>query len=192
MSETCNQLNANLKLQGQPCASCERGLELGDAAAQCKSCEAVHHSKCWDASAGCATVGCANAPLKQLSDAASPTAAPASRSGYKRCGACNSEIMESDSICPYCNSVTSADGLYHGPTENAPGAVAAMVCGIIGLVFFGLILGIVAIVKAKKAKEYIASDPRYTGGGMATAGLVLGIIDLVIVAIYIMMVAGAS
>jgi hypothetical protein len=176
MSETCNRLNANLKLKGQPCVSCERELELGDAAAQCQACDGVHHAKCWDASGGCGTEGCANAPLKRLDDA-SP--APVARLGYKKCGACNSEIMESDSICPYCNSITSADGIYHGPTENAPGAVASLVFGILGLLVCGLIFGIVAISKSKTAKEHIASDPRYTGGGLATAGLVLGIIDLV-------------
>ena len=176
MSETCNRLNANLKLQGQPCVSCTVELALGDAAAQCQACDAVHHAKCWDSAGGCGAEGCANAPLKRLDDA--PVAA-ATRLGFKKCGACNSEIMEFDSICPYCNSITSPDGIYHGPTENAPGAVAAMVFGIVGLVFCGIIFGIVAITKSRSAKNYIDSDPRYVGGGMATAGLVLGIIDIV-------------
>jgi hypothetical protein len=108
------------------------------------------------------------------------------RLGYKKCAACNSEIMESDSLCPYCNSITSPDGIYHGPTENAPGAVSSLVFGILGLLVCGVIFGIVAISKSKTAKEHIRSDPRYTGEGLATAGFVLGIIDLIAWALILM------
>jgi hypothetical protein len=63
---------------------------------------------------------------------------------------------------------------------NAPGAVASLVLGIIGMFCAGLILGIIAIVKARGAKAKIAANPTmYGGGGMATAGLVLGIIALI-------------
>ena len=63
---------------------------------------------------------------------------------------------------------------------TAPGAVASVVCGVIGFFVFGIILGCVAIGKANAAKKLIAEHPgQYTGGGMATTGLVLGVIDLV-------------
>jgi hypothetical protein len=57
-------------------------------------------------------------------------------------------------------------------------ATAALVCGIVGcLCGFGIILGPVAIYLATTAKREIrASGGRLTGEGMATAGLVLGII----------------
>ena len=46
-------------------------------------------------------------------------------------------------------------------------------CGIFGIV------GIVAIVTANKAKKLIREQPDlYDGDGLATAGLVIGIIDL--------------
>lgn len=65
------------------------------------------------------------------------------------------------------------------PKENAPGATAAMVCGIVGVFVVGLVLGIIAIALAAKAKRLIAAEPlRYGGRGMATTGLVLGIIDV--------------
>jgi len=176
MSETCNRMNANLKLQGQPCLSCNTALVIGDPAAQCSACSGVHHAGCWDGDGGCSTSGCANAPLKRLDVAPPPMQA---RAGYVRCPACNSEIMQSDAICPMCNSITSPDGVYHGPQINAPGAVASLVLGIVGLFICGFILGAIAIAKSSTAKQNIAMDPRYTGGGMATAGLVLGIIDIV-------------
>lgn len=49
-----------------------------------------------------------------------------------------------------------------------------MVCGIVGLLLFGIILGPIAIALGAWAK----SDPSQGGSGMATAGIVLGIIDV--------------
>jgi hypothetical protein len=89
-------------------------------------------------------------------------------------------------ICPACRAITSPDGIYHGPKINAPGATQALVYGLIGLVFCGVILGPVAISKASAAKRAMASDPTLGGEGMATAGTVLGIIDLVLFVIYVM------
>ena len=79
------------------------------------------------------------------------------------------------------------------PAGNVPGAVASMVCGIIGTALSlpccgalsvitgiaGLALGIVALVLARKAKALLAANPdAYTGQGMATAGFVLGIVAI--------------
>ncbi len=74
-------------------------------------------------------------------------------------------------------------------TQSAPGAVGSMVCGIISVVlcwtpFIGLILGIIAIVLAAKARRAAAETPDTYTTGMATAGLVLGIIGTVIGGIY--------
>jgi predicted Zn finger-like uncharacterized protein len=64
--------------------------------------------------------------------------------------------------------------------RNAPGAVASLVWGILGLFICGFIFGIVAITQANSAKKLIAANPElYTGEGIATAGMVMGIIDLV-------------
>jgi len=68
------------------------------------------------------------------------------------------------------------------PLEPAPGAVASMVCGIIGVVVgcTGLVMGIIALVQRKKAMEHIQAQPgRYGGQGFCTAGLVLGIISII-------------
>ena len=61
---------------------------------------------------------------------------------------------------------------------NAPGAVAALVCGLIGMFVCGLV-GIPAIVMGGKAKREIRdSGGYYDGDGLATAGLVLGWISV--------------
>ena len=63
---------------------------------------------------------------------------------------------------------------------TAPGATASVVCGVIGFFVAGLILGCAAIGQASAAKKLIEEHPdQYTGGGMATTGMVLGVIDLI-------------
>lgn len=67
--------------------------------------------------------------------------------------------------------------------ETAPGAVVALICGILGLTFgcAGLILGLIAITQARKGRDLIRQNPgRYDGEGLCTAGRVLGIISIII------------
>lgn len=189
--EAVRSLKANLKLQHKPCGWCQVGLQLGEDAAVCTACEKEHHQRCWDGSAGCSTAGCANAPLRQLEPAPGFAAAGAAAAaplspGMMPCPNCRSAIMAGSMFCSYCRATTSPDGLYHGPRINAPGATASLVCGIISLLFCGLVFGIIALVQANKAKRVIAENPTYGGGGMATAGTVLGVIGLVGWAILVM------
>jgi hypothetical protein len=89
----------------------------------------------------------------------------------------------------------------HGlPVQNPPGAVGSLVCGIVSIVvgwfpIAGIVLGIIAIVLAGKAKKAAIAQPTvYVQGGMRVAGLVCGIIGLVwcsIVTIMWIFVAGA-
>jgi hypothetical protein len=69
--------------------------------------------------------------------------------------------------------------------ENAPGAIASMVLGIIsiatGCLIVGLILGIIGIVQAKKAAAIAATDPdKYNTGGCLKAGKITSIIGIVL------------
>ena len=79
--------------------------------------------------------------------------------------------------------------------ENAPGAVASLVCGIVSVVLCwvpvaGLVLGIVALVLSRKAKKNVISNPEALGGGgLATGGLVCGIVGTVLSVIYSLMFA---
>ena len=62
---------------------------------------------------------------------------------------------------------------------TAPGAVASVWCGVIGFFLFGFILGSAAIANAAKAKTALAAHPdQYSGGGLATTGMILGVIDI--------------
>ena len=73
------------------------------------------------------------------------------------------------------------------PTGNNTKAVIALVVGVIGLVFafccslLGLVLGVVAIVLGRiSRREIAATGGAQSGDGLAKAGLVLGIVDVVI------------
>ncbi len=64
------------------------------------------------------------------------------------------------------------------PPQNGPGTTA-LVCGIIGLFFCGIILGIVAIIQGRKGKE-LAAQGLATNGSAANAGFILGIVAIVL------------
>lgn len=66
------------------------------------------------------------------------------------------------------------------PREQAPGAVASLVCAIIGYFFLGIVLGPIAIALAKGARRRIQENPELEGKGLAIAGLVIGIVDTVL------------
>lgn len=186
-------LKANLKLDGKPCGWCQVALKLGEDAAICTTCEKEHHGRCWETKAGCSTAECVNAPLRRLdapvAGAGAGPAVPyvqALPPGLVACPSCRVPFAIGSPICPACRMITSPDGIYHGPKTNAPGAVQALVYGLVGLVFCGVILGPVALSKASSAKAAMAADPTLGGEGLATAGTVLGIVDLVLFVVYLM------
>lgn len=70
------------------------------------------------------------------------------------------------------------------PQQNQK-ALWSMIIGIVGLVCCGL-AGIVAIILSVQSKKEIeASGGQQSGSGLATAGLVLGIIALVLMVVQI-------
>ena len=177
-------LKANLKLDGKPCGWCQGTLKLGDDAAICTACEKEHHGRCWETKAGCSTAGCANAPLRRLDAPVAGVApavpyAPSLPPGLVACPSCRVPFAIGSPICPACRMITSPDGIYHGPKINAPGAVQSLVLGIVGFFICGVVFGPIAISKANSAKAAMSSDPTLGGEGLATAGMVMGIIDLV-------------
>jgi hypothetical protein len=184
VSETVRRMKANKRVAGKKCGWCREELAFGEEAAICEECRALHHAGCWDEKAGCARSTCVNAPLQQV--APPPAAAPGPvgvrgaprRGGGRACPHCGAHLPARAPVCRSCGLAPTPDGVYRGPKRNAPGAVASLVCGLVGLLICGVILGIIAIVNANKARSEIRRNPHLGGGGMATAGLVLGIIDI--------------
>lgn len=178
MAEAARSLKANPKLAGRPCGWCTVPVPLGAELRLCTACETVHHAACWDGRAGCSQAGCLNAPLVQLDPVAAYAAPREVPPGCVTCPSCAAVVFE-DAVCSQCKAILSPDGIYHGPQILAPGAVASLVWGIVGLFAFGLIVGMIAISKSGTARAAIKSNPRYSGQGLAIAGLVMGIVDII-------------
>ena len=67
-----------------------------------------------------------------------------------------------------------------GSLGIAPGAKEAKRWAILGFFFFGFVCGPLAIKEARRARAFIAEDPRYGGADLARTGLILGWIDTVL------------
>lgn len=70
-------------------------------------------------------------------------------------------------------------------SRDAPGATAALVLGIISVVFnipiVGLILALIGLSKARNAKAMCDANPGcYSNAGVAQAGMILSIIGIVL------------
>ncbi|WAU83082.1 DUF4190 domain-containing protein [Streptomyces sp. Qhu-G9] len=65
-------------------------------------------------------------------------------------------------------------------------AVASLVCGIIGVFLFNVILGPLAIVLGAVGMRQAGVKG---GGGMAKAGVILGVVDLIIFAVLLTVAA---
>lgn len=90
-------------------------------------------------------------------------------------------------VCPSCRNTGQAQPPGAAPVvpsrPQPPGAVASLVCGILGIVttFLGLPLGIVALVMANNAQRHMAAAPgAYDGATVVQAGRICGIVSIVV------------
>ena len=144
--------------EGSTCPYCRMPLTGEDAVHACPSCHTPHHAECWTENKGCTVFGCPQAPDDEETISVTPSSSTRS-TGHR----------------PSAQSSPSQH------KKNAPGATSSLVWAILGFFICGLIFGIVAISNANKAKKLIREQPDvYTGDGLATAGLVIGIIELVV------------
>jgi hypothetical protein len=88
--------------------------------------------------------------------------------GQKYCGACKTMALR------------GAPPIAEEATIPCKEANEALTYAIVGIFCCGIILQPIAISKALKAKKMIAMNPRLTGSGKATAGLIIGIVGLVL------------
>ncbi len=158
-------LRANPKIvEENACAVCGARFEVGGEVRRCSSCGKYYHAGCQEQAGGCVTPECKGEELKA-------------------CPFCAEKIKASAVKCRYCGQILDQElkvTLEAGrPKGEVKEANEALIMSIIGLFCFGIILGPIAISKGTKALNIIKGDPGYTGKGKATAGIVIGIIDLV-------------
>lgn len=66
-------------------------------------------------------------------------------------------------------------------------------CAVIGFFILGIVFGAVAIVVGYRARNEIRNEPlRFKGDGLARAGIVLGVVDVVINVVFAIGAFGAS
>jgi hypothetical protein len=140
------------------CPYCLTEIVDGDSPRICSACRTPHHEDCWRENKGCTVFGCTMAP---------PDEEPIS-------------VTVSPQTTYPAGSPNLPNHAFPGqPRKHAPGAEESIWWGILGFFCFGIIFGVVAISKANGAKKLIREQPDlYNGDGLATAGLVIGIIDL--------------
>jgi hypothetical protein len=69
-------------------------------------------------------------------------------------------------------------------------AIASLVLGIVGFVAFPLVPSVLAIWLGVTAKRRMRADPTLTGEGLATAGVILGVVEIVLVVLSVILLIG--
>lgn len=74
----------------------------------------------------------------------------------------------------------AATGAPPVPRRRSQKAVWSLICGIAGLIFFGVILGPIAVLLGLQARKEIAASHELDGEGMGLAGIIIGAIATVL------------
>lgn len=93
------------------CTICHTKITDDDETSSCAECDTVFHKSCWDEMGGCATYGCAEAPVAEKT---SPTSGQGRGWGdSKDCPSCRRPINSSLLVCicgarfPYADPMTA-------------------------------------------------------------------------------------
>lgn len=87
---------------------------------------------------------------------------------------------------------TAAAAVIYEPRRSSNKAIASLVCSLVGLFFFGIILGPIAIHLGLKAKKDIRERPNEVQGEcMATSGIVIGSIEIALFIIGLIIVVSS-
>lgn len=97
------------------------------------------------------------------------------------CPMCGEMIVATAAKCRFCGAIfdRSLRGTHHtGMPTTSGAAIASLVLGILSPLFcyLGFVPGIAAIVFGAVARNQISKSPNLPGRGLATAGLILGIL----------------
>ena len=155
---------------GAQCPHCSHAIAEGELFVCCQACGALQHQACWESYGGCGSYDCAPARRTDIAGGNSVlritgeeleqamVAAPDARSRIPAIGI----------SAPAINTADRRNGL----------ATASVVIALLGIVLFGIVTGLVAIVVGSVALGKIR-DTHERGTGLAVAGVILGLADVV-------------
>jgi len=181
---------ANRQVAGRTCPRCNTPIQLGQPVQNCLSCMTSYHQGCW-------TGACADAACPSRATTLAPAGAGPQQPSYdpsrptKPCPFCGEVVDAAAMKCRFCNEWLDDRMRGGGPKAAAAKKLAgeALAAGVIGLIcimgWIGIILGIFAIVKGNRSNRML-QDLGLPTDGRATAGVVLGWIEIVIFIILIL------
>ena len=154
------------------CPFCSRDMYPSEDLLECISCNTTHHLECWNEHQGCTNMNCTMAPPdRERAPARMPSGGMPLQPAMAMAGTAGAAALPRT---------------LPGTKTRAEGALASLVFGILGFFICGFVFGWMAISNANKAKKDIAANPdRYSGAGLATAGLIMGAIDIILWAAFI-------
>jgi S1-C subfamily serine protease len=146
----------------------------------CPQCGTVHHASCWSVRGGCGAYACAPArragiaqdpsePVLLITHAELERAVPQTAAGWPLRAAPSGSVAWSPASGP---------SPARAPVRTSRLAIASLVCGLAGILLFGLLTGLVAILLAVLALSGIRVSTQ-RGIWLAISGLFLGIVDVV-------------
>lgn len=112
----------------------------------------------------------------------------------KVCKKCGNKLNEEDKFCQQCGSnveesnITSNNNVQSDNNQNDavntksgynPSAIGGFVCSLVGLIIFGIVMGIIAISLGIAAKQHFKVFTNEKGEGLAIAAIIIGCIDIV-------------
>jgi len=147
---------------GARCPLCQRHIISGELVTVCGACGSVHHGHCWNGSGGCGAYVCA--PPRRALDAPPTRVLRISAQDLARSAA--APVAEfSEALEP------------PAPRRTSRLAIASLITALLGVPFFGLVTGLVAIILGGLAAGGIRTS-RLKGTPLAVAGILLGILDV--------------
>lgn len=101
----------------------------------------------------------------------------------------NSSVQNNNVVQPNVNNTQANNNVVQGGTKKTNGlAVTSFVCSMVGIVVFGLVMGILAICFGAVGLSRTKYFPEESGKGFAVTGIVVGIIEVIIMIFYIVTV----
>lgn len=131
-----------------------------------------------------------------------PTTSRRVQGEMRACPYCTELISIDAKKCKYCKEIVDVklrdeireekvrtmEKIAYGSTPESPSAKASMVCGVIGLLvcwtYVGLAVGPLAVILSFAAKRELAKRPGLKGAKSARAGLILGIITIILSVVF--------